>query len=87
MLYTINDIINKYSLPVTRGKESVVDFLKQYYSCFLEDLKKSIAQGYLGNAESDFPQYFYDSFQEKFLPIIENECKKILNILTIDSKG
>ena len=83
MMYNIHNIINKYSLPIAHEKQSVLEFLRQYYNGFVKELEEVVNQNY----PDDVPTFFNDSLSAKFLPTIKSECEIILNILELDQKN
>lgn len=80
MAYDIHQIIRKYNLPLTRGRDSTLSFLEKYYDAFQNDLRDSFS-----NEQTDFPQVFYRKL-EKCFPIIEKQCSLILEIIELDQR-
>lgn len=77
----VHDIIRKYSLPISRGNQSIKDCLKSCYKAFYLDLKGVVAK----NFPDDFPPEFYNDLLNKNLPIVNAGCALILNILKLNN--
>lgn len=82
MTYNVHEIINRHSLPVMRGKQTVYEFLKHYYDEFLKELVHSAS----ANIPNDFQPPFYQNLITDIVPKIETQCKLILEILAFDQK-
>ena len=76
----VHDVIRKYSLPISRGNQSITDCLKSCYRGFYLDLEGVVAKDY----PDDFPSDFYNNLLNKYLSIINDGCAMILNILKLD---
>lgn len=79
----VHDIIKTYSLPISRGNQSMEDCLRNCFRDFFLDLKGIVDKDY----PDDFPSDFYNDLKNRNLPIINAECAMILDILKLDSQG
>lgn len=80
MAYSIHQIIQKYNLPLTRGRDSTLSFLRKYYNAFQNDLNDSFSA-----EQTDFPQTFYQELK-KIFPMIKKQCRMLLEIIELDEK-
>lgn len=82
-IINVHDIINKYSLPISRKNQSIKNCLGNFFKDFYLDLKKIAANDY----PDDFPSEFYNNLLSKNMPILSKECAMILDILNLDGQN